>query len=79
MRSIVNISLPPKMVKMIKQEVKEGGYASVSEFIRYLLRTWHAQQLLKEIEQSEEDIKAGRVREIKSLKDLMDSNENIDN
>ncbi len=71
MRSIVNISLPPKLLKMIKNEVKEGGYASVSEFIRHLVRLWHSQKLMADIRDSEKDIARGKVAEIKSLDDLI--------
>jgi putative addiction module CopG family antidote len=38
MRTIVNISLPKEMAEEIKRDVKEGGYASTSEYIRELLR-----------------------------------------
>jgi putative addiction module CopG family antidote len=71
MRSVINISLPPKLAKMIKNEVKEGGYASVSEFIRHLVRLWHTQQLTNDLRSSEKDIAKGKVTQIKSLDDLM--------
>ncbi len=38
MRNILNISLPKEMVVDIKRCVKEGGFASTSEFIRHLIR-----------------------------------------
>lgn len=34
----VNISLPESMEQLVKQEVKKGGFASVSEYIRNLIR-----------------------------------------
>lgn len=38
MRSVINISLPPKMAKKVKQEVQVGDYSTVSEYFRDLLR-----------------------------------------
>ncbi len=70
MRQIVNISLPSETVKMIKQEVKNGGYASVSEFMRHLIRMWHTDQLAGEIRQSEKEFAAGKGKELKSLDDM---------
>ena len=40
MRSIVNISMPEGMIKLIEEGVAEGGYASKSEFFRMLLKQW---------------------------------------
>lgn len=66
----MNISVPPKLKEQIELAVRMGGYASKSEFLRDAVRTWHEQQLLKGIIQSEEDIAQGRVVKLKSLKDL---------
>lgn len=70
MRQIVNISLPGETVKMIKQEVKDGGYASVSEFMRHLIRLWKTDKLMGEIRQSESEFAAGKGKELKSLNDI---------
>lgn len=70
MRNIVNISLPPEMVKMIKNEVKTGEYASVSEFIRHLLRMWKNHQLIQTLAEGEKAFREGKAKELKSLKDL---------
>lgn len=70
MRQIINISLPAEVVKMIKEEVKTGGYASTSEFFRHLLRLWNSHKLLKELEEAEKEFKAGKGKILKSLKDL---------
>lgn len=45
MRQIINISVPEAMAQNIKKEVQKGGYASTSEFIRYLIRLWKTKQL----------------------------------
>ena len=70
MRTIVNISLPASMVSLVKEEVKEGGYASVSEFIRKLLRDWEEDRILRDIKKGEAEIRAGKGIHLKSLRDL---------
>ena len=70
MRNIVNISLPNSMVKIIKKDVKDGGYASTSEFIRHLIRLWNTKQLGKELSESKKQLEAGKGIELKSLKNL---------
>jgi putative addiction module CopG family antidote len=70
MRNIVSISLPKQLNEQIEKEVKTGNFASKSEFIRCLIRLWQEEKLAKEIAEAERDIAAGRVREIKSLKEL---------
>jgi len=66
MRSVINISLPPETVREIKREVKRGGYASVSEYIRYLWREQQARQLLRELKKEQ----ASGFKKLNSLRDL---------
>lgn len=70
MREIINISLPSPMVKTIKKAVKDGDYISTSEFFRDLLRNWQAGRLLSELNESRKEIKAGKGKTLKSLKEL---------
>lgn len=70
MREIINISLPPFMAKTVKKAVKSGNYISTSEFFRDLLRDWQAGNLLSELNKGREEIKAGKGKVLKSLKDL---------
>ncbi|PIP16957.1 MAG: hypothetical protein COX44_02620 [Candidatus Portnoybacteria bacterium CG23_combo_of_CG06-09_8_20_14_all_37_13] len=70
MRSIVNISLPSTMAQEVRSTVKKEGFISVSEFFRSLLRSWMEGRLLVELEQSREEIKFGKGKVLKSLKDL---------
>ncbi len=70
MRAVLNISLPEKMAMKIKKEVKTGKYATVSEFFRDLLRNWEESKLLAELQESRREIKVGKGRVLKSLKDL---------
>jgi len=70
MRQVVNISLPPFMAKTVKNAVKAGSYSSTSEFFRDLLRDWQEGKLLCELNESREEIKAGKGKTLKSLKEL---------
>ncbi|MFC1757102.1 type II toxin-antitoxin system ParD family antitoxin [Patescibacteria group bacterium] len=70
MRSIINISLPKKMVKIVEEEVKSGSFASKSEFFRSLIRNREEEKLLKELEESRRDFAQGKFKVLRSLKDL---------
>jgi len=70
MRKIINISLPEKLEKDVNNEIKKGNYASKSEFFRALLRDWQAGQLLLDINKSRFEIKSGKGKVLRSLKDL---------
>ena len=70
MRDIVNISLPKQLVKIIKKEVEVEGYASVSEFIRCLIRDWNTNKLAQELKKDRLNFEAGKGKVLKSLKDL---------
>ncbi len=70
MRNIVTISLPKQLDEQIEKEVKDGRFASKSEFIRSLIRLWQEEQVLKDLRQSKKEIAAGLGKELKSLKDL---------
>ncbi len=70
MREIINISLPSQMATTVKKAVKEGDYISTSEFFRDLLRDWQEGKLLSELNESREEIKAGKGKTLKSLKEL---------
>jgi Arc/MetJ-type ribon-helix-helix transcriptional regulator len=68
MRSILNISLPESTVKEIKREVKLGGYASVSEYFRQLIRERQEARLVRELERE----RAEGLFKLNSLRELMD-------
>ena len=70
MRQIINISLPEKLSKIVDDATKNGQYASKSEFFRCLLRDWSEKQLIKELKQSQKEIKKTGGTLLKSLKDL---------
>lgn len=70
MRTIMNISMPATLAEEVDMAVKEGNFASKSEFIRDLLREWKTQRLLADIKQSRKEIAQGKGKVLRSLKDL---------
>ncbi|MDP2630902.1 MAG: ribbon-helix-helix domain-containing protein [Candidatus Uhrbacteria bacterium] len=70
MRTVVNISLPATMVKVVETTVKEQSYASKSEFFRSLLRLWMEGRLKEEIEESRAELRGGKGKVLRSLKSL---------
>lgn len=70
MRSIINISVPEKVKAKVEIAVKQGGYATTSEFFRHLLRLWQENQVLEELTKSRKQIVRKRGKVLTSLKDL---------
>lgn len=70
MREVINISLPSPMAKTVKTAVKNGSYASTSEFFRDLLRDWQEGKLLNELNESRLEIANGKGKILNSLKNL---------
>ncbi len=70
MRNIVNISLPDQLDKEVVRYVKQGGFASKSEFFRHLLRIWKEHNLAHEIELSRKEIALGKGKKLSSLKSI---------
>lgn len=70
MRNIINISLPASMVEEVRNEVKKGGYASVSEYIRHIIRSYREERLYKNVQESVAQFKKGKGKVLTSLKDL---------
>ena len=58
------------MKKEIERETKAGGYVSVSEFFRDVMRERKINSLLQDIEESRREIRAGKAKVLRSLKDL---------
>lgn len=40
----ISITLPPDMLNIIREKVKDGAYASTSEVIRAAMRLWQRQE-----------------------------------
>lgn len=70
MRTIINISVPATVKKEVEHEVAIGGYASVSEFFRAVLRERKENILLRDIEMSRREFSAGKGKALHSLRDL---------
>lgn len=56
MRSVINISLPPQMVKKIKEEVRTSDYATVSEFFRDVLREREQREKLSKLKKQRAEV-----------------------
>ena len=41
----ISITLPPEMLRQLRDAVAEGEYASTSEALRDAVRAWHRQRL----------------------------------
>lgn len=63
--------MPISLKKNVDLAVKEGNYASVSEFFRDALRAWEEEQLYQSVMRSRRDITEGKFKKLRSLKDLM--------
>lgn len=70
MRAILNISLPQAMSDVVDEAVVSGNYATKSEFFRNLIRMWMDERAFRELEGSRNEIKSGKGKILKSLKDL---------
>lgn len=70
MRTIINISVPASVKKEVEHEVKAGGYASVSEFFRAIIRERKENILLRDLAQSRREFSAGKGKVLRSLKVL---------
>ena len=70
MRTIINISMPPELVRDMNMEVKKGKFASKSEFFRHLLRMWNTHKLSEELKKEQKEFRKGKYKVLKSLKSL---------
>lgn len=70
MRSIVNISLPEKMVRAVENEIEKNNFSTKSEFFRMLLRLWMEKKMASDLQKSRKELHRGRGKLLKSLKDL---------
>ncbi len=70
MRTILNISLPKSLAAEVKKEVKEGKFASTSEFFRHLLRLWNTEKLYRDVQTSKKQFERGDYKVLKSIRDL---------
>mgnify|MGYP001562480650 CR=1 FL=1 len=70
MRTIINISLPKELKKVVEEAVERGKFATKSEFFRTLLRLWEEGKLAEDLAESRKELKAGKGELLRSLTDL---------
>ncbi len=70
MRDIINISLPQELAALVRKEVKEKKFASISEYFRALLRSKLEDKILADLNKSRKEIASGKGKVLHSLKDL---------
>ena len=72
MRTITTISLPTAVAKEVKKEAKEQGFASTSEFMRHVLRSYKHEKLFTSLRKQQtaylKNPKSFKV--LRSLKDF---------
>lgn len=70
MRQVINISLPKELNRAVEGFIKEGKYATKSEFFRELLRLWFEGKILRELAESRKELSSGKGKILRSLKNL---------
>jgi len=63
--------MPVAFKKNVDLAVKEGNYASVSEFFRDAVRAFEEAKLVRDIMESEREFAMGKGKKLRSLRDLM--------
>lgn len=71
MRSVLNLSLPPKEAEKIKKKAKERGFSNTSAYIRFLLELddelISAGELLAMARRADLEYESGKIKKYKSL------------
>jgi len=62
--------MPMSLKKNVDLAIKEGNYASVSEFFRDAIRAWENARLVRELKESQAEITRGEGKLLRSLADL---------
>jgi len=70
MREVINLSLPKAMAKSVDKIVKEGNYATRSEFFRDLFRMWVEGRIMSELAESRRELASSKGKVLKTLKEL---------
>ena len=70
MRTAMSISVPEALRAEIEREVRDGRYASVSEFFRTVMRERQEYVILRDVEESRREIRSRRGHTLRSLKNL---------
>jgi metal-responsive CopG/Arc/MetJ family transcriptional regulator len=72
MRTVTTISLPSAVAKEVKREATEQGFASTSEFMRHVLRTYKNEKLFVGLKKQQASYRKNpkSFKILHSLKDL---------
>ena len=76
MRQVLSLSLPSEVVVKIKKTAKDGGYDSISEYIKNLFlenseNIISKKELVEMVREAEKEYKAGKTIKANSLADLL--------
>lgn len=75
MREVLSLSLSAQTVREVKSRAKKRGFASVSDYLRQLIKRDEnlisAEELLSFAREAEEEYKTGRTIKANSLADLL--------
>jgi Arc/MetJ-type ribon-helix-helix transcriptional regulator len=75
MRSVINISLPPKVAQKVKMRAKRFGFSSTSEYVRSLLdmddNLISSEELLEMSRRADREYTTGKLIKAKSMADLL--------
>jgi hypothetical protein len=75
MRSILNLSLPPKTASRIKERARKRGFATTSAYVRFLLESdddlISPDELLAMAKRADREYRSGKTKKLASLKDLL--------
>jgi Arc/MetJ-type ribon-helix-helix transcriptional regulator len=63
----MNISLPADMLGIVKKRAEEAHFATLSEYIRHLIRLENTEKLAKELHQEKQYIESGKSKLSKKL------------
>ena len=75
MRQVLSLSLPLQTTKEIKKTAKQKGFASVSNYIKFLFESDNdsitKEQLLKDVKEAERDYNAGKCIKATSITEAL--------
>jgi len=70
MRSVINISLPKDLNKIVEDMVKKERYSTKSEFFRDLLRMKIEGRIVRDLAESRKELSSNKGKILRSLKAL---------
>ncbi|MEK7607546.1 MAG: ribbon-helix-helix domain-containing protein [Patescibacteria group bacterium] len=67
MRQILNISLSKEMAENIRNDAKDEGFSSISEFIRAAVRIYLRELAVRRIKKGQKEFAKGKTRTVHSF------------